>query len=127
MGNSEFHTDSGKREYANGHAMVNPDLPGTMDVGFGPISPESTGSNYIILGTDNVNFSYVWSCSETCVFSKCLQRPVLWILNRVAHLQQAKINEQIENAMKILESSGYDTEKLRESMMVSEQQNCDYN
>lgn len=125
--NSEFHTDKVEREYANGHAMVNSDLEGTLSVAFGPIRPKSNGDNYVILDTDNDGFSYVWSCSDVCVFKKCLHRPVLWVLNRSHELSRNSGVKEIRKALAILENKfGYDAEILRSKIKLSSHENCDY-
>jgi len=51
--NSEVLWWKNERKYATGKAYVNPDLPGTLDVAFGPVQPDPHGDNYIILDTDN--------------------------------------------------------------------------
>lgn len=125
--NSEYHVDDQQRGYANGHAMINQNLPGTLSVSFSPVSgPSADGDNYIILDTDNDYFSYVWSCSDACVFTKCLHRPVLWVLNKNGDLSETVRQEEVNSALKILEDKfGYDTQVLRSKMMLSSQEHCD--
>merc|ERR1712170_62261 len=58
--NSEINYRSGVRDYSVGNAYINQYEPGTLDVAFGPVEPSQTGTNYQVIATDNVNYSYVW-------------------------------------------------------------------
>merc|ERR1712228_172772 len=129
--NSEILARNGKRNTMTGSAVVNPSLNGTIDVGFSPFSrPSKDGSNYIILHTDNVNFSYVWSCTDYCFDSKkkwCIgHRPLLWILDRQYNNDVSMVNDNIDRAISLLETAGYESNKLRANMLLSNHSECDY-
>jgi len=130
MAISEIRWFNNERTYAEGKAVVNPDEPGTLSVAFGPIDPKPTGDNYIILDTDNTQFSYVWSCQTVKSSSRGVgHRPILWILDREYSYTSEEIYSKVDNALYILESFGYSqtsVDQLREIVYEDNQQRCDY-
>merc|ERR1711912_187953 len=119
--NSEFHVDVQERDYVYGHALINKNLPGTLDVSFHS-APNPDGDNYIILNTDNEYFSYVWSCTDKSYG----HNPVLWVLSKKGDLSRQAKEEMVKSALNILENDfGYEAEKLRSSMNYSIQEHCD--
>merc|ERR1711879_1131401 len=113
-----------------GKAVVNPNKQGTLSVAFGPVTPSPDGENYIILDTDNVNYSYVWSCQSICFGRKCNNSPILWILNRTHNAPAVNVDSQIDNAMAILAGFGYSQNsiiQLKQAMVVTDlsSENCD--
>merc|ERR1711976_478427 len=121
--NSEINYRSGVRDYSVGNAYINQYEPGTLDVAFGPVEPSQTGTNYQVIATDNVNYSYVWNCDDICNSGVCQHQPLMWILNRDPNANQ---QQEVENAMKVLASTGYDPTKVFESMIYSNQEGCTY-
>ena len=128
--NGEISRWTHRRNPLEGQAVVTPE-DGVISVGFGPIKARADDGNYFILNTDNDNFSYVWSCSDYCIFNWCVgHRPILWILNRNPYHTDEEVNAQIDNAFDILgDEFGYDQQsmdKLRNKMHLSIHEDCDY-
>merc|ERR1711874_332271 len=126
--NSEL--EDGERRTSVGKAVINPDQPGTLSVAFGPVTPASDGENYIILDTDNVNYSFVWSCSSFCFGRNCNNSPILWILNRNHDADATNVNDQIDAALEVLAGFGYSESsqtQLKQAMMLTNQsaESCD--
>merc|ERR1711990_787395 len=96
--NSELEPSTGERVTSVGKAVINPSQPGTLSVAFGPVTPAADGDNYIILDTDNVNYSFVWSCKSFCFGRECNNSPILWILNRNHDATASDVDSQIEAA-----------------------------
>jgi len=82
--NSEVLWWKNERKYATGKAYVNPDLPGTLDVAFGPVQPDPHGDNYIILDTDNtrrvIEFRRKNQSLNVIFCSECLKMTVIQTL-----------------------------------------------
>merc|ERR1711879_443295 len=93
VGNSEMWGKNGKRRGMDGTAVVSDNLDGSLNVGFWG-TPSTDEANYYILGTDNAQFSYVWSCSDSCFFHWCSHKPTLWILNRDFSYTDEQVNEK---------------------------------
>ena len=127
--NGQISRWTNKRAPLTGQAVTTPDQ-GVLSVGFGPMKARADDGNYFILDTDNENFSYVWSCSDYCVFNWCIgHRPILWILNRNYENTDDEVNAQIDNAFGILKEFGYDdksSRKLLKKMHIANHENCDY-
>lgn len=127
--NSEIRWTDGVRKYATGTAVLNENEPGTLSVAFGPIQPTSTGENYIVLDTDNTQFSYVWSCADICEATRCGSRPLLWVLDRDYSYTTAEVNAKVDEALAIVRNFGYSEssiETVKSLVHVSVQENCDY-
>merc|ERR1711997_516103 len=127
--NSELEP-SGQRLTSVGKAVINPSQPGTLSVAFGPVTPASDGDNYIILDTDNVNYSFVWSCKSFCFGRTCNNSPILWILNRDHNTSAESVDIQIDAALEILAGFGYSqnsADQLKAAMMLTDQSSdsCD--
>merc|ERR1711976_386559 len=127
--NSELEPN-GQRYTSVGKAVINPDEPGTLSVAFGGVTPDSEGDNYIILDTDNVNYSFVWSCKSFCFGRECNNSPILWILNRDHNKSAENVDSQIDAALEILAGFGYSENsqvQLKQAMMVTDQSSgsCD--
>merc|ERR1712071_475347 len=54
--NTEINYKTDTRDYSVGNADINLYEPGTLDVAFGPVEPSPTGSNYLVIDTDNQGF-----------------------------------------------------------------------
>jgi len=121
--NTEINYKTDTRDYSVGNADINLYEPGTLDVAFGPVEPSPTGSNYLVIDTDNVNYSYVWNCDDICSSGVCHHEPLMWMLNRNAFVDQ---NQEVKNAMEVLAESGYDPTKVLENMIYSQQEGCVY-
>ena len=123
--NSEISARNGKRTYAIGEAYIT-DTPGELSVAFFSM-PSQNADNYIVLSTDNIKYSYVWSChdfeSEAGVVGNM---PILWILNRDFDYSKKMVVGQIADAMEILEAAGYNTEELEVNMGITDQKGCGY-
>jgi len=113
-----------------GKGIINPSQPGTLGVAFGPVVPTDDMDNYIILDTDNVNYSYVWSCASYCLLRSCSSSPVLWILNRSHSAPANNVQTQIDEALSILVGQGLSedgAQQVRQAMTITQQssESCD--
>jgi len=121
---------TGNRQTSVGKAVINPNQPGTLGVAFGPITPTDDMDNYIILDTDNVNYSYVWSCASYCLLRQCSSSPILWILNRNHNAPANNVQTQIDEALSILVGFGFSEDaasQVRQNMLITNQssETCD--
>ena len=122
--NSEISAKTEKRTYAVGEAYVT-STPGQLSVAFFTM-PKQNADNYIVLDTDNIGYSYVWTCHDFEKNGVVGNMPVLWIMNRDFNYNSKYIGKQIGNAMEILKKAGYDTKALEVNMGVTEQHGCGY-
>jgi len=115
---------TGIRSGAKGEAaLIDGNTKGELNVQF-YVSPSTTAEpNYFILGTDYVEYTYVWSC-RNMYFGYI---PQLWILNRQPKRSATYIMQQEQAAIDILKSFGYkDGVKVESNMITTSQENCDY-
>merc|ERR1712046_87458 len=133
--NSELSARKNSRSTSVGKASIDTSTTGSLNVAFGPLNPgdsDATTDNYIILDTDNVNYSWVWSCTDHCDSDgNCDgEEPILWILNRDRHVPQNEINDQIDSALKIVQDAGFSQNSVnivRSRMHITDQsgETCD--
>lgn len=104
----------GQQRYASyGTALEDTSKTGTASVIFyeGTIDPSEPLDNYMVLDTDNVSFSYVWSCK---VYKHDNDprpdeiRPILWILLEDRDTSKAMLEQHVKNAMDIIRSTGWE-------------------
>ena len=130
--NTELSARTNELFSTTGKATIQKDQPGTINVAFGPIQPKQGMNNYIILDTDNLNYSWVWSCQNYCDDEGNCDgdQPVLWILNRQRTGDSANVWAQIDAALQIVQNAGYSAEavsQIKQRMHVTDQssQTCD--
>ena len=104
----------GQQRYASyGYALEDTDKTGTASVIFYDEMPDPNEplDNYIVLDTDNLTYSYVWSCKfydHTNDPRPNEYRPILWILLEDRDTSKAMLEQHTENAMDIIRGSGWE-------------------
>jgi len=124
VNNTGISESTGVRYGAVGEAsLIDGDTNGDLDVQFF-FEPNTKGSaNYFILDTNYDEYTLIWSC-RSIYFAHV---PQLWILNRQFTRPLEYIQQQTQNALKILKGFGYKSgDKVWRSMNVTRQTDCDY-
>lgn len=96
----------GFRSTFRGKAIIENGTPpddklATLSVSFFK-DPVPNTDNYIVFSTDNISYSYVWSCKNNEEDNEF--EPVLYILNRSSEVSAWKTGEHIKNAMLLLDN-----------------------
>jgi len=91
-------TTTGPRYTQQGYAVIDTEKYGTLSVTFHGEILEDDIDNYIVLDTDNNNYSYVWACQQY----EDYYSPILWILNKNRGQSESEVSQQITSAIDIL-------------------------
>ena len=66
-----------------------------------PRLPNPADGNYIVYATDNDNYAFVFGCTQV---DESHYNPIFWLLNRNDNISADLVQEQIEDAMEVMEN-----------------------